>query len=189
MTVTADSIKLNRFSMHHIVQTLSYYAYIHDLMVQLCKQAIYNSWGTHWQKKYKYMNLKEIQMRKLNLVLRILLAADMVGSCCCFNTEKDELREKSLLNLSFTASAELRPTKDQLCTRPPSAHISVYQITYVCRWANNNHCVNVCHMVTDLKTRQVQLCTCLLRMNRIKSLYWHKDFNQTPLLDSISLSQ
>lgn len=41
-----------------------------------------------------------------------------------------------------------------------SVSTSVYQIMYVCRRMNPNHCVNVCHMVTDLKLQSNYSCVC-----------------------------
>lgn len=67
----------------------------------------------------------------------------------------------------FTTTTEFPLSEDRLHTAPYgsvrllSVRISVYQITYVCRWMNNNLCVNVCHMVTDLKLHKSNYsCVC-----------------------------
>ena len=61
--------------------------------------------------------------------------------------------ETDLLNQPRQLVLVLRSSFIHHCVqlKAPSVSVSVYQITYVCQRINSNHCVNVCHMVTDLK--------------------------------------
>ena len=80
-------------------------------------------------------------------------SASVSQGCRCVSGHWVIPPEESETDLLNQLVLTLRSSFIHHCVRLKALSVStsVYQITYVCRRINNNHCVNVCHMVTDLK--------------------------------------
>lgn len=113
----------------------------------------------------KYINLR------LDMVLSASDPVAVSQGCRCIQvTVLFQHREREKKRICWICCSQpqqlfltLKASSEQHCVQPTalSVSISVYQITYVCRLMNSNRCVNVCHIVTDLKLHKSNYsCVC-----------------------------